>query len=319
LKDYKNGKYSNEANSKIKELNKKEERSLLSNYKKGKQLYDQKKYIEASKYFLVGAKQGHKESQYYLSYSLRRYIWDLDNGKKGNFPKQLLVLGEGHPISTIWRWMKKSANQGYAPAMVALGDFHNGISYNNTQYNKDLKKVEEWYLKAANTGDDEGIYSLALFYKYYLKNIEKAKYWIEKFPKNKNSQTMHRYGTFEDRPNYSLRNEYEWVLKSANLGNFLACRDMAFAYRTGNDVIVKDLNQAFYWFKKIVENDKDSFDNDAGWLGMGIIYETPEYKNYNLSKALEYYSLILKNSKSNDQYTRSARSRKAKLEAQGIK
>jgi serine/threonine protein kinase len=319
INTYKNGKHIKDANSKIKELKKKAEGSSIDNYKKGKVLYDKGEYLVAAKYFLVGAKQGHKESQYYLSYSLRRRIWDLGSQTKGSFPKQLLVLGEGRLISTIWRWMKKSANQGYVPAMVALGGFYNGITYNNDTYNKDLKKTEEWYLKAANTGDDQGIYSLVLFYKYDLKNIEKAKYWIEKYPKNKNSQTMYNYGTFEDRPGYSIENEHEWLLKSAKLGYFHACKELGWNYIEGTEFLSRDLDQAFYWYKKIVENDKDSFDNDAGWFGMGIIYETPEYRNYNLSKALEYYNLILKNSKSNNHGTISARSRKAKLEAQGVK
>jgi serine/threonine protein kinase len=321
IKAYKNGKHIKDANSKIKELKKKAEGSSVDNYKKGKVFYDKGEYLDAAKYFLVGANQGHKESQYYLSYSLRRRIWDLGSQTKGSFPKQLLVLGEGRLIPTIWRWMKKSANQGYVPAMGALGDFYKGITYNNDTYNKDLKKAEEWYLKAANTGDDKGIYSLVLFYKYDLKNIEKAKYWIEKFPKNKNSQTMYRYGTFEDRPGYSLENEHEWLLKSAKLGHYHACKDLGWNYRKGTEFLSRDLDQAFYWYKKIAENDKDSFDNDAGWQGMAIIYENPEFRNYNLSKALEYYNLVLKNktSKNKDQFTTYSRSRKSKLEAQGVK
>jgi len=321
INTYKNGKYSSDANSKIIDLKKKAEGNSIENYKKGKILHDKGSYHKAIKYFIKLAKNGHIESQYYLARSLRYYMLSLDNGERGNFPKELLTPGEkGMPVKTMFSWFIKSAEQGYTPAMIELAyAYENGIGYYS--YNKDLKKAEEWLLKAANTGDSDGIYSLVLFYKYDLENIEKAKYWIEKYPKNKNSQTMYRYGTFEDRPGYSLENEHEWLLKSAKLGHYHACRELGWNYSEGNEFLEKDLDQAFFWYEKIAKNLDDSFSEDQGWQGMAIIYENPEFRNYNLSKALEYYNLVLKNktSKNKNQFTTYSRSRKSKLEAQGVK
>jgi TPR repeat protein len=298
--------------------------NLASMYANGKGVPENDK--TAVMWYAKAAKQGHAAAQHNLGVmyangegvpenDVKAYVWwsmakaNGDDHAKGNL-ETLKKTMTREQIAKAQELAAKCYESDYK-------DCRQGIGYNSK--NKDLKKTEEWYLKAANTGDDEGIYDLVLFYKYTLENIEKAKYWIEKYPKNKNSQTMYRYGTFEDRPGYSLENEHEWLLKSAKLGYFHSCRELGWNYTEGTEFLSRDLDQAFYWFKKIAENDKDSFDNNAGWYGMGNIYEIPEYRNYNLSKALEYYNLILKNSKSDNQWTMSARSRKAKLEARGVK
>lgn len=291
IKTYKKGKHIKDANYIIKELKKKAEDNFLENYKKGKALYDKRSYLKAAKYFIKSAEQGHIESQHYMGESIHWACYGKDK-----IPKNLLSLGEGRPVATAMRWLKKAANQEYVPSYLALAlIYEQGISFDNKNYNKDHNKALTWYLKAAEAGDDEGIYGLVLFYKYYLKNIEKAKYWIEKYPKNKNSQTMYRYGTFEDRPNYSLRSEYDWLLKSAESGYYYhTCKTLAYAYRDGNDVLDSDLDKSFDYFEKMFKNEKRrTTGSNWGLQGMATIYEKPEFVNYNLKKALNNYKLII--------------------------
>ncbi len=76
-----------------------------------------------------------------------------------------------------FKWLKKSADQGYAEAIYYLGD-----AYEHGQgVQEDDKMAEKYYLSAAYKGYEDAYFSLGLLYKYDSKNKNEAIYWFKKY------------------------------------------------------------------------------------------------------------------------------------------
>ena len=76
-------------------------------------------------------------------------------------------------------WLKKSADQGYAPAQCDLG-----ICYENGEgVKQDFKEATRWVRMAADQGLAEGEYQLGFYYYHGAgvpKDLQKALEWNQK-------------------------------------------------------------------------------------------------------------------------------------------
>lgn len=113
----------------------------MESFNKGEELYEHKKYEEASNYFIKVAHQGFPEAQNYIGYMF------------------LTGLGIEQDNEKAFSWYQSAASSGHAPSQNSLGYmYHQG-----TGIAKDLVKAKEWYQKAAEQGNEEARQTLKEF------------------------------------------------------------------------------------------------------------------------------------------------------------
>ena len=98
--------------------------------KKGKQLFNEKKYAEAVVYFRKAAEYGHALAQYNLG-----NCYDKGKGVEKDYAEAV-------------KWYRKAAEQG-----IALAQYNLGVCYDNGDgVAKDYAEAVKWYRKAAEQG-----------------------------------------------------------------------------------------------------------------------------------------------------------------------
>lgn len=155
-----------------------ENKRLNTLYLKGYELYNQKKYSEAIKYFKEAAEENHALSQAYMGHcyymghgvnsdypqSATWYTRAAENGNAHAQYKLALFYQDGigvyrdHEKSAYW--LQKAANQGFVSAQELLSSFYTigrGVE-------KDPQKAFYWAKRAADQGDAGAIYNLGGFY-----------------------------------------------------------------------------------------------------------------------------------------------------------
>lgn len=122
-----------------------------------------------------------------------------------------------------WEYFQESANKGYSPAYVIMGNYY--FFGSNTIEQNDRDAAENWQI-AANKGNEVGLYKLGLCYKYGIgvKQDEKESLrWLTKSAKKSYSLAQYELGNY-----YFYRKEYQnaykWLNKAKKAGNKMAKR-----------------------------------------------------------------------------------------------
>jgi len=132
---------------------------LIHNYTKdeGMDAYKDKRYDLAHKVWMVSAEKDDALAQYNIGMLYNTQSFHLSSKEKA------------------YKWYKKSANLGYAPALLSLGDFYqNGIVVD-----KNTAKAIELYKKSAKQENPDSFGVLAELY-FQEKDYKNAKKWLIK-------------------------------------------------------------------------------------------------------------------------------------------
>ncbi len=213
-----------------------EEGSVEAQYNKGCEYYSEGDFLEASKWFLKAANQGHVLSQYYLG-------WLYNNGKG--------VLQDY--IQAVY-WYKKAAEQGDADAQYNLGVCYaqgHGVKQDYTQ-------AVYWYRKAAEQGNATAQCNLGYCYeigKGVQQDYTQAVYWYRKAAEQGNATAQYNLGVCYAQ-GHGVKQDYTqavyWYRKAAEQGDADAQCNLGYRYRNGEGV-QQDYTQAVYWYKKAAE------------------------------------------------------------------
>lgn len=160
----------------------------------------------------------------------------------------------------------------------------------------------DWYMKAADLGDSDGLFGLGLlYYKGWGRDTDyqEALKWFKKSAEQNNAFAqemigwMHQYGKGLDK-NYE--EAFKWYRQSANKGNVLAQFDLAELYFYGRGV-TKDYSKAVYWLRKSAEQGDDRAQAKLGYMfinGFGV--------NKDYAEAFEWISKSAAQGNSNGLY-----------------
>ena len=171
------------------------------------------------------------------------------------------VLPEEDDYQKAIIWLRKSAEQGYAPAQTKLGywfDRGYGVKKNSEQ-------AVYWYRKAAEQGDENGLFNLAICYQKGEGGLSKSE--SESFMLFKKSAEQgyssaqfalgrcYYYGTGTEK-NYN--DAFNWFNKAADKGHVKAMYVLGWCYAHGQGVS-KNLNKAIEFYEKAsAENNPDA-------------------------------------------------------------
>ncbi|WP_436659828.1 SEL1-like repeat protein [Acinetobacter sp. P1(2025)] len=186
----------------------------------------------------------------------------------------------------------KSAEKGYAPAMVALGDMYStgkGIT-------PDIKKAEQYYQKGADANDETAINRLALLYLLQdgldteedTANAKKTFALIQRAANNDNPQALYVLSMAYQNGYMVKTNEdkgLEYLEKSAKLGWPEAEYSLAYLYLMGYNVKA-DTAKAVDLFTKSADHGYSNAQNN-----LGMLYLKGEVIPKDLVKAKKYLSM----------------------------
>ncbi len=210
-----------------------EEGSVEAQYNKGCEYYSEGDFLEASKWFLKAANQGHVLSQFYLG-------WLYQNGK-----------GVQQDYIQAIYWYKKAAEQGNADAQYSLGHCY-AEGYGVKQ---DYTQAVYWYRKVAEQGGAYAQYALGYCYKNG-KGVQQdsiqAVYWYKKAAEQGNVNAQVGLGNCYAE-GAGIKQDYAqaiyWYRKAAEQGNVYGQIYLGECYAEGVGV-KKDLSVAAYWYKR---------------------------------------------------------------------
>ena len=135
-----------------------------------------------------------------------------------------------------------------------------GVAMNNYACElSDPKEKAQWFQKAANAGDDYGLWNLGKLYKNG-RGVEK-----------------------------DINKAVELFTKAANKGQIYATMELARMYHNG-DGVEKDINSAISWYEKAAARDE----MDA-LIALANIYETGDNVTQDIDKAVEYLKQAAEN------------------------
>ena len=151
---------------------------------------------------------------------------------------------------------------------------------------QDKKKAEEWYLKSANSGDDDAMSLLGSLY-MDMKENEKALYWLKKSSNNGNTSSEFQIASYYI-ANNDKKNALYWLNKSSNGGDAEA-----------QYILAKMLYNGVYIEKnesKAVNLIKMSSDqgNPYAQLFLGNLYKEGGILGKSYTKAMGYFNLACK-------------------------
>ena len=216
-----------------------------SSYETGLLAYDSGDYKKAYKIFETLANDGDDKAQSFLGLML-----ETGTGVKKDLEKS-------------YKWILKSANQGNAGAMYALGmAYFTGHSYPK----KDVSKAKEWFLKAATKGEFFSHYELAgmaIDQKNYFDSVN----WLRKastfefsesdgLAYKKLIEVWHNLG-MSYLKGFGVRKDYYaasiWFKRSANAGFASSQLMLGIMYSRGMGVS-QSPNEANYWYGLACDN-----------------------------------------------------------------
>lgn len=282
-----------------------------------------------------------------LFFSLKLYAKEEDGFANGSFLKNLIYYSEkGNPqaqyvlggiysgeeiidpkyknlnikpdMSKAIYWSKKSANQGYKDAKIALvylygktnktdsqfywtldlaksgDDYYQNMVGNSYHYGVgvpiDLEKAFYWYSKAANNKNYSAQNSIGYMYEkgiFVQKDLEKSFNWYYSSASHGNSYAqnniagMYEHGYFVEK---NIDKAFYWYTQSANQGNNYAQVNLGNIYLYGEKNIKKDEEKAFYLYIKSSE-----FENEVAYFNLGFMYENGIFVNKDINKSIYYY------------------------------
>ena len=197
-------------------------------------------------------------------------------------------IGVEKDINKAMEWFDKAIELGDTNSMVIKGVLYyygkDGIIVNHSEGTK-------WYKKAAESGDDDGMWRLAnCFWKGIgvEKNYEEAFKWFEKSANKDNSNGQYGLGLCYYMGNGVVQNYTEAVKlfkKAAANGQVGSLWRLGHCYENGLG-IAKDLTLAFEWYKKSADKE-----TSEGQYRLGRCYEFGLGVQMNLPLAKSLYEL----------------------------
>jgi len=194
-----------------------------------------------------------------------------------------------------------------ASEMNILGDDY---YYGRNGKKKDYGEAVKWYRKAAEQGDADGQYNLALMYRngYGVPNddVEAVK-WYRLSAEQNNVLAQANLGGMYDRGigvPHDYTEAFKWYKKSAEKGFAPSQALLGYMYELGNGV-TKDSNEAAKWYRKAAEQG-----NASGQYNLGTMYENGYGVSKDLSQAIYWFQ------KAADQGYSTAKEKLIKLERQ---
>ena len=254
-------------------------------YDTARELYDEKRYEEATPYLKVAADAANSIAMYMLG-----DIYSSSEDASVNYSKAI-------------KWLKKAIDAGSVSAINKLGDIYR----NGNRTFQDYDRALELYNMAANRNNSKAMNNLGDMYRYgygVTQNYDRAIEWYQKaadanLPEAlKNLGDMYRYGQGFPKDNYDALSWYkkaaengsieamiclgdmyyhtdeyrwglkaaEWYLQAANCSNTYAMYQLGTIYRSGMDGLESNFNYAMYWLTKAAEAGNIDSMCDLGWI-----------------------------------------------------
>ncbi|MFC1580142.1 SEL1-like repeat protein [Thermodesulfobacteriota bacterium] len=285
------------------------------NYQRGKALYEEKRYKDASKWFRKAVAQGHAEAQYQLG---GMYTKGKGVAKDDQKAFQLIqaAAAQGHPgaqravgwcyqegqgvaqdYDQALKWYRKAADQGEKWAPYRLGLMYSdgrGVSQN-------YKKAAEWYRKAAALGAASAQYNLGLYYELgrgVPKDYGEAVKWYRKAARQGNARAQNDLGSM-CRKGWGIAQDdaeaVKWYRKAAKKGNAKGQANLGFMLLKGLGVS-KDYKAALKWFQRAASNG-----NIVSLYNIGKMYENGWGVEKNEKSAKDYYQRAARKGHKNSQ------------------
>lgn len=187
-----------------------------------------------------------------------------------------------------FKWIKKSAEQGFVPAYFSMGVYYQngygGIEKNPKEafnyflsgaekgnrsamlevgncysqgfgVENDLKKAFEYYLKSAELGHEDAMFNVGLWYQNGTgteKNYKEAFNWYKKCADRGNTSAMNNIGSMYEHGTGVAKDEkeaFKWFKKAADAGSAFSQRVVGDFYYKG-DGVESDKSKAFEYFLK---------------------------------------------------------------------
>jgi TPR repeat protein len=140
----------------------------------------------------------------------------------------------------------------------------------------DYPKASDWEI-AAEAGDADAMYNLAVIYHKNIKDLEKAEYWYKRaYEKDKGSDTASNLGyLYDDLKQYGKAEK--WYRIASEAGD----KDGAFNLALLYNKTLRQPQKSLPYYEKAY-----SLGDTSAPLSLGVVYEK-EFKNY--EKAVEWY------------------------------
>ncbi len=226
-------------------------------------------YEEARKHFMKA--QDDKVAQYYIGRLIYEDVrfWDIVPSDE-----ELISIGDEAAA-----WFARSAEQGYVPAMIALGDI-----LREQDGEEAFREAVGWYSKASDLGCADAAYEAGRAcirqagLDYELSNASIVAASSEDIPE---PEATALEGSDECRA--LLAEAFKWFLKADGLGSKKAPFMLGLLCATGMGT-EKSTGEARRWFEKSGESGDRPMD-----CWMGRMYEEGSFGETSLEKAAEHY------------------------------
>lgn len=263
-----------------------------------------KDYIKAIVWYKQAAAQGHRNAQDIIN-KLNESTQQVTTTNKNTINIYSKAAAQGDAIAQFelgyifvnnqdyinaFKWLNKSASQGYSKAQSMLGDMYRDGRGVKQDYNKAInlfnkaaaqgdshtqfklgemlatdadipsKKNEQaiyWYRKAAAQGHERAQYNLEWIYETNRGNKEEAIKYYQKLALQGDAYGEYSLGWMYEK-GYGVAQNFSqaltWYNKAAAKGNTFSEDKIGDMYMRG-DGVVKDYNKAIYWYRKAVAKD----------------------------------------------------------------
>ena len=209
-----------------------------------------------------------------ISKASEEYLSKVDGTKPGELDSLLISgvasYGDGNKALAI-RYFEKAYELGDVRGAVKLYELYNtekdmekikeweikaaemgdaGVQYNlavGLANTGKLEEAEKWYLKAAEQGYGNAQKNLGVIY-YNNKNYEKAKNWYLKSAEQGDSDSQNNLGVlYEELGDY--KEAEKWLLESSKKNNVYSYKNLGELY----EKFIDNKGKALYWYKKAAE------------------------------------------------------------------
>eukprot|EP01091_Cochliopodium_minus_P010182 TRINITY_DN2651_c3_g1_i1.p1 TRINITY_DN2651_c3_g1~~TRINITY_DN2651_c3_g1_i1.p1 ORF type:complete len:451 (-),score=136.58 TRINITY_DN2651_c3_g1_i1:27-1379(-) len=252
------------------------------------------KICSAMKYYYGWDKHKRKDNKKSMSY-FNQYL----KSNKDTSSKNELIGYIYHMIAKIYQYDSKNKNMKKAVdyyersiktsnntvSMIHLGEFYEKAFGG---FKEDLNKAMEYYQKASDEGNAEGLFCLSIIYKdgkgSIKKNIPKAIELYEKASERGNINAMFNLAiAYKDGKGVkkNVPRAIELYEKACESGNKNAMYNLAIIYKKGSSV-KKNINKAIELYKKSAE-----LGNTNALYNLSYLYEQGEGVEKNMAKSIE--------------------------------
>jgi hypothetical protein len=152
-----------------------------------------------------------------------------------------------------FRWFSLAAEKGNADAQATVGGYYH-LGRGRSQ---DYSIAAKWYRLAADQNNYEAMKSLGFLLLNGLgvdKNLERAKYWtLRAATEGHHRRAMMNMGAIcimESTNSASMTEAFKWYKQSADLGDPLACFQVANFYYNGWGAVTTNLDSYYDWLTK---------------------------------------------------------------------